>query len=106
VSDTIVSVMFTGDGSVEVSARPTLATTEATSGNCAMAAFCFLVMSMAWASEMAGSVTGMNIRSPSLRGGINSLPMEGTRRRALTKTSTAPPSVKARCVSAQRSIGR
>ena len=43
-----------------------------------MAAFCFLVMAMACDNEMAGSVTGINIRSPSFRGGINSLPIRGT----------------------------
>ena len=39
---TMVSVMFTGAGSVEVSAREILATTPATSGTGRMAAFCFL----------------------------------------------------------------
>src|SRR5438105_9069886 len=57
---TIVSVMFTGAGSVEVSARAIFATTDATSGAVWMAAFCFLVISIAWDREIAGSVTGMN----------------------------------------------
>src|SRR5207245_1272876 len=76
---TIVSVMLTGAGSVEVSARAIFATTAATSGTRWMAAFCVLVIAIAWGSEMAGSVTGMNIRSPSFRGGMNSDPIRGTR---------------------------
>src|SRR5437867_13167593 len=52
---TIVSVMLTGAGSVEVSAREIFATTEATSGTFWMASFCFLVTAMAWGSEIAGS---------------------------------------------------
>ena len=64
----MVSVMLSGAGSVEVSARAILATTAATSGTDWMAAFCFRVISIAWGSEMAGSVIGMNIRSPSLSG--------------------------------------
>src|SRR6266511_4005084 len=42
---TTVSVMLTGAGSVEVSAREIFATTEATSGTAWMAAFCFFVIS-------------------------------------------------------------
>ena len=38
---------------------------------------------------MAGSVTGMNIRSPSFRGGMNSLPIRGTSDTAPAKTRTA-----------------
>ena len=74
---TTVSVMLIGAGSVEVSAREIFATTPATSGTDWIAAFCFRVISIACGSEMAGSVTGMNIRSPSLSGGMNSLPILG-----------------------------
>ena len=103
---TIVSVMLTGAGSVEVSARAIFATTAATSGTPAMAAFCFLVIAIAWGSEMAGSVTGMNIRSPSFRGGMNSEPIRGTRTSAPPRTTAATPRVRSRCPSAQPSTGR
>ena len=92
----MVSVMFSGAGSVEVSARAIFATTEATSGNCWMAAFCFLVISMACGSEIAGSVTGMNIRSPSLRGGMNSRPMRGHQRDRPRKHQQRPRSASGR----------
>src|SRR2546428_12138686 len=55
---TIASVMLTGAGSVEVSARAIFATTDATSGNCWMAAVCFFVISIALASEIEGPGTG------------------------------------------------
>ena len=71
-----------------------------------MASFCFLVTAMACGSEIAGSETGMNIRSPSLSGGMNSLPMRGISATAPATTSTAMPSVNARWRSAQPSIGR
>lgn len=102
----MVSVMLTGAGSVEVSAREILAVTEATSGTCWIAAFCLRVISIACGSEIAGSVTGMNIRSPSFRGGMNSLPMRGTRATAPTKMRTAPPRVRARCRRTHPSTGR
>ena len=50
---TIVSVMLTGAGSVDVSARAIFATTPATSGNRAIAAFCRFAMSIAWGSPIA-----------------------------------------------------
>ena len=103
---TMVSVMLTGAGSVEVSAREILATTPATSGTARIAAFCFFVMSIACGNEMAGSVIGMNMRSPSLSGGMNSLPIRGTRARAPTRTRVAMPSVIRRCRRAQPSVGR
>ncbi len=103
---TIVSVMLSGAGSVEVSARETFATTSATSGSRAIAAFCIRVISIAWGSEIAGSVIGMNIRSPSLSGGMNSLPIRGTSAIAPASTTTAAPSVRTRCRSAQPSNGR
>ena len=103
---TIVSVMFTGAGSVEVSARAIFATTEASSGKFWMASFCFLTISIACGSEIDGSVTGMNIRSPSLSGGMNSLPIRGTSTRAPATVMTAMPSVTARWRSAKSSTGR
>ncbi len=106
LSRTIVSVMLTGAGSVEVSARATLATTMSTSGTAWIAAFCFLVISTACASEIAGSVTGMNMRSPSLSGGMNSVPIRGTSARAPAKTRPAAPRVRSRCRSAQPRTGR
>src|SRR5262245_65454386 len=71
--------MFTGAGSVEVSDRAILATTVATSGNFWISAFCFLMISIACGSEIDGSVTGMNIRSPSFSGGMNSVQIRGAR---------------------------
>ena len=47
------------------------------------------MISIAWGSEIAGSVIGMNIRSPSLSGGMNSLPIRGTSATAPANTSTA-----------------
>ncbi len=44
---TTVSVMLTGAGSVDVSARATFATTDATSGNFWIASFCLRVISIA-----------------------------------------------------------
>ena len=93
---TMASVMFTGAGSVEVSAREIFATTPATSGTLRMAAFCFLLISIACGREIAGSVTGMNMRCPSFRGGMNSFPIRGTRARAPTSTRAPTPSVSAR----------
>ena len=98
--------MFTGAGSVDVSAREIFETTPATSGTARIAAFCLRVISIAWGSEIAGSVTGMNMRSPSVRGGMNSAPIRGTRARAPARTRAAAPSVSARCRSAQPSTGR
>ena len=103
---TTVSVMLTGAGSVEVSAREIFATTEATSGRVWIAAFCFLVIASACVSETAGSVIGMNIRSPSFSGGMNSLPIRGTSASAPAMTRTAAAIVRSRWRSAQPSIGR
>ena len=103
---TIVSVMFTGAGSVDVSAREILATTDATSGNVWIAWFCVLVISIAWVREIAGSVTGMNMRSPSFSGGMNSLPILGTRTKAPATMSAATASVSPRCRNANASTGR
>ena len=72
---TTVSVMLSGDGSVEVSARPTLATAYSTSGTRSSAPFCRSAMRVFSSSEMLGSAIGMNSRSPSSSGGMNSLPI-------------------------------
>jgi hypothetical protein len=106
LSRTIVSVMFSGAGSVEVSAREIFATTMSTSGTRWIAAFCVLVIWSACASEIAGSVTGMNMRSPSFSGGMNSFPIRGTSEMAPAKTRTAPISVRTRWRSAQPRTGR
>ena len=82
---TMVSVMLSGAGSVDVSARATLATTYATSGNFISAAFCRAAIFVFSSSEMLGSAIGMNIRSPSLRGGMNSLPIPRASTSAPTK---------------------
>jgi hypothetical protein len=98
--------MLIGAGSVEVSAREIFATTVATSGTDWIAAFCFRVISIACGSEIAGSVMGMNIRWPSLSGGINSLPILGVSASAPARTRRASPSVRTRWASAQPSSGR
>ena len=85
----MVSVMFSGAGSVDVSARATLATTYATSGNVIKAAFCRAAILVFSSSEMLGSAIGMNIRSPSLSGGMNSLPMPRASTSAPTKSTAA-----------------
>ena len=103
---TTVSVMFTGAGSVEVSARAIFATTDATSGDLRIASFCLRAMSTACASPIDGSVTGMNMRSPSLSGGMNSLPIRGTNAIAPATTRTATASVATRCRRAKSSTGR
>ena len=103
---TTVSVMLRGAGSVDVSARAILATTMATSGTFWIASFCSRVMASAWGSEMAGSAMGMNIRSPSSSGGMNSRPKRGTRARAPARTRPAAPRVRTRWRSAQPSSGR
>ena len=81
--------MFSGAGSVEVSARATLATTYSTSGKRhergVLSASRFAVFS---SSEMLGSAIGMNIRSPSFSGGMNSLPMPRATSNAPTNSSS------------------
>jgi hypothetical protein len=96
LSVTIVSVMLTGAGSVDVSARAILATTSATSGTAAIATFCFLAISTACVKPMAGSVTGMNNRCPSFNGGMNSLPIRGIIATAPANTRTAAAMVSTR----------
>ena len=56
--------------------------------------------------QLLGSAIGMNIRSPSLSGGMNSLPIPGARANAPTKRPTAAVMVRARCASALCSTGR
>ena len=102
---TIVSVMLSGAGSVEVSARATFATTYSTSGNFINAAFCRAAISVFSSSEMLGSAMGMNIRSPSFNVGMNSLPMPRARNNAPTKSTAAMVIVRTRCASAVRKAG-
>ena len=71
----VVSHMFTGAGSVEVSARPTLPTTMATAGSAAMMPSCWRRSVVASVREMRGSVMGMKSAVSSSRGGMNSEPM-------------------------------
>src|SRR5436305_1306550 len=67
----MVSFMFTGAGSVEVSARPALPTAYSTSGKLLRISSSLPMMARASSIEIAGSVTGMYIRSPSFSGGMN-----------------------------------
>ena len=85
----MVSVMFNGAGSVEVSARATLATAYATSGNDMRISFCRFAIWVFSSSEILGSAIGMNIRSPSLSGGMNSLPIPRATNRAPANSSAA-----------------
>ena len=102
---TSVSVMFSGEGSVDVSARPTLATTVSTSGNASIAAFCRSAMRVFSASEMLGSAIGMNSKSPSSSGGMNSLPTRMPTPTAPAKNTTATSIVSARRRSAHDNAG-
>ena len=83
------SIMLKGAGSVDVSARPVLPKTDATSGND------FRMRSWTWRSrvasvtEMPGSVVGMERMAPSSSGGMNSEPRRmntGTVSRAAAAT--------------------
>ena len=68
--------------------------------------FCFAAMAVFSSSETLGSAIGMNIRSPSFNGGMNSRPMPRATRSAPAKRSPAMVSVAARCVRAASSTGR
>ena len=72
---TIVSVMLSGDGSVEVSARRLSRRRTRPPETACRAAFCRCAIRVFSSSEMLGSAIGMNIRSPSFSGGMNSLPI-------------------------------
>ena len=88
--------MFRGAGSVEVSARATFATTYSTSGKVDSTAFCFAAIFVFSSSEMLGSAIGMNIRSPSFSGGMNSLPMPRATTSAPAKSNAAAATVRRR----------
>ena len=93
---TIVSFMLTGEGSVDVSARPAFPTADSTSGKLFRISSCLLMIFRASSTEIAGSVTGMYIRSPSFSGGINSLPMPVARKIAPEKSRRAMDTVSSR----------
>jgi hypothetical protein len=97
--------MFRGEGSVDVSARATFATTYSTSGNFRSAAFCRFAISVFSSSEMLGSAIGMNSRSPSFSCGMNSLPIPRARNNAPANRLTANRIVTSRCVSAAERAG-
>ena len=65
----------------------------ATSGTLRSAASCVCAMRVFSSIEMLGSAIGMNIRSPSFRAGINSLPMPRARSSAPASRRPAAPSV-------------
>ena len=100
-----VSVMFTGAGSMELSARPIFPTTLSTSGSCAMTLSCQRKICPAFVSEMLGSVIGIKSAVSSFKGGMNSEPIVVASNTALTKTTTAAPRVRRRCRSAQFRVG-
>ena len=73
-STMVVSIIESGAGSVEVSARPALPNTRSTSGN--LRSCLSIVCRRRWASatEMPGIVVGMYSKEPSFNGGMNSDP--------------------------------
>ena len=101
----IVSNMESGEGSVAVSARPTLPRTYSTSGVALMIRSCSVARRFASLIEILGWVTGMNNRLPSLRGGMNSVPIRDARSRAIPNSSAAAVTVDRRWASAQESTG-
>ena len=98
--------MFTGAGSVDVSARPAFPTAHSTSGKPLRISSSRLMMTRAWSIEIAGSVIGMYIRSPSFKGGMNSLPMAVARKIAPAKSKAANDTVSTRWFNAKRKAGR
>ena len=70
------------------------------------AAFCRCALRVFSSSEMLGSAIGMNIRSPSFSGGMNSLPMRLPATSAPANSRPAHASVAPRCESAHSSTGR
>ena len=56
---TVVSIIESGAGSVDVSARPALPNTRSTSGTCRNSSSCFCSSALASVTEMPGSVVGM-----------------------------------------------
>ena len=70
----MVSTISRGAGSVAVSARPALAKTLATSGNCMRILSCSWIASRIVWIEAAGLATGMYMMVSSHKGGMNSEP--------------------------------
>ena len=105
LSRMIVSNMETGEGSVEVSARPTFPRTCSTSGVSLMILSWMVMSRFASLIEMLGRVTGMKSRLPSFRGGMNSLPMRVTMTIAIENRAAAIATVFFRLSSAQLSAG-
>ena len=70
----MVSIMSSGAGSVGVSARPSLPTTIATSGNRQRTMSRAFRSSTPWAIDMRGIEIGMSITIPSSSGVMNSRP--------------------------------
>ena len=103
---TTVSVILSGAGSVDVSARAIFATAYSTSGKVMRMAFCVAAIFVFSPSEMLGSAIGMNIRSPSFKGGMNSLPIPRATNSAPTSSRPATEIVSRRCDSAPSRMGR
>src|SRR5688572_15902023 len=106
VSVTMVSLILIGAGSVDVSARPILPTTIFTAGSAAMMRSCWTISSVAFVSEMLGSVMGIHIAVSSSRGGMNSDPIVVAMYNAEPNTPAAIINVMARCLIANPSKGR
>jgi hypothetical protein len=77
LSRTTVSNIDRGAGSVGLSARPALPSTDSTSGTSRSIASCRWSCRRASSTEMPGSVVGMYSTSPSSSGGMNSRPNRG-----------------------------
>ncbi len=104
-SVTTVSIMDSGAGSVEVSARPILPSTRSTSGNEAMIRSVICSSRPASVIEIPGMVVGMYISDPSSRGGMNSFPRSRKTGTVATISATAPASTHHLRRSAQAATG-
>ena len=102
----IVSIIVKGAGSVAVSARPTLPKTLATSGTVRISRSVCCSSSRALSMEMPGWVLGMYMRSPSFRGGMNSVPRRSAGHALANVRAAAPTSTAQGCLSTASMRGR
>ena len=98
--------MFGGIGSEAISAVPVRANIRSTSGTCSMMAFSRrCCMSTDWVRLVPGTRNACKARSPSLRLGMNSLPMRVASTPLSSTKMNAPAKANRRCSSTQRSTG-
>jgi len=89
-----------------VSARPTLPNTRSTSGNCISTLSVCCNSREALSADRPGSAEGMYSRSPSMSGGMNSLPICVSGTIVATISSADAVKVVFGCRSAKSSSGR